>query len=854
MIQLKGYQETALTRFEQWQNALAEARQETEEDKAVFVERGRSIPAALENYPRMAWESMRQAGRLPSSAGDYVPRTDAAGRPIPHACFKVPTGGGKTLLAAAALTRLAMQTGLVLWVVPTKAIYQQTKEALQNREHPYREMLETASGGRVKLLEMGNLPRFGKSDVSKYLCVMLVMFPAANRNSNRDFLRMFRDSDNHPSLFPYSDDILAEQRLLDAYPDLERAGDDGPVKRSLFNAFKILRPVVILDEAHKAYGKKQADNEEFVQSVNRLDPSMVIELSATPHPGISNLLVDIGGQELKCEEMIKLPIRVTTQTGEVEWQETLTRAHEKLQAVAREAESYAENGGRYIRPIAVVRVERTGKDQRDGERIHAEDVREFLTRNLAVPENAVAVKSATQDELGREDLLSPQSPITWIITRAALMEGWDCSFAYMLVMLDNTHSQKALTQLVGRVMRQPYASRTEREALDQCYVYCWKMGVHDAVQQVRRGLDDQGLTGLGGDVFDTEQARKHRKVERRDKFRGQDFFLPRVLHRTPTGEWAELDYQAHILPLLDWRTITAFDPQGMQYSPPIQQTASVDVVDALQRIGTPEALAVDKTLSLAWFARHLTNDVPNAWQAARIAQEMIDRLRENLSDDEIFDRRTDYALQLRRHVIDEADAQAERVFRSKLDDGIIRFDLEAGKPMYRVLDYQELLVPEFPSPLTDDQGHQLELSLFAPVLQDQFDSDLERRFARYLDGQKALTWWHRVAARQRGDYYVRGWRQNRIWPDFVAVGGDSPGNSHVLILETKGERFEDIDDTDYKKKVFAALEQAFNSPANHGTLTINDGPAKGTFRILFNESQFAPALARLNGAYASATL
>ena len=41
--------------------------------------------------------------------------------------------------------------------------------------------------------------------------------------------------------------------------------------------------------------------------------------------------------------------------------------------------------GRYVRPIAVVRVERTGKDQRDGERkIHAEDVREYLVQSLGV--------------------------------------------------------------------------------------------------------------------------------------------------------------------------------------------------------------------------------------------------------------------------------------------------------------------------------------------------------------------------------------------------------------------------------------------------------------------------------------
>ena len=65
------------------------------------------------------------------------------------------------------------------------------------------------------------------------------------------------------------------------------------------------------------------------------------------------------------------------------------------------------------------------------------------------------------------------------------MEDKDCPFAYVLVMLDNTQAQRALTQLVGRVKRQPHAQRTVREVLDQCYVYCCKGDVGVAVAQVK---------------------------------------------------------------------------------------------------------------------------------------------------------------------------------------------------------------------------------------------------------------------------------------------------------------------------------------------------------------------------------
>ena len=220
-------------------------------------------------------------------------------------------------------------------------------------------MLEIASAGRLKLLEKEDL--FTRSDIENYLCVMLLMLPAANRERGRDFLRMFRDSGRYPTLFPDSDvqtdpdsDILlGDARLLNDYPDLERVSDNGPVKHSLFNVFKMLRPVVILDEAHKAYGSRnQEANEEFARAVNRLDPSLVIELSATPNRGISNLLVDVTGIELQTEEMIKLPVQVISWPRDnVDWRYTLAQAHEELERLDGEAQSLQMSEGRYIRPI-----------------------------------------------------------------------------------------------------------------------------------------------------------------------------------------------------------------------------------------------------------------------------------------------------------------------------------------------------------------------------------------------------------------------------------------------------------------------------------------------------------------------
>ncbi len=844
-MELKEYQANTLEAFATWLDALTTARLQSRTAIDALKQAGTaiSIPDDLYDYPKAAWLQLKHSGLVSDTAGEYVSRTDNAGRPIPHVCFKVPTGGGKTLLAAAALQRLRRQTGLTLWVMPTRAIYEQTKAALKSREHPYRQMLEIASAGRVKLLEKDDL--FTRSDIDNYLCIMLLMLPAANRQRGRDFLRMFRDSGRYPTLFPDSDDLFGDARLLTKYPDLERVSPDGPVKHSLFNVFKMLRPVVILDEAHKAYGARNLEaNEEFARSVSRLDPSMVIELSATPNRGISNLLVDITGVELKNEEMIKLPVQVTSFTN-ADWHYTLAQAHDELERLDSEARSLQMSDGSYIRPIAVVRVERTGRDQRDGERVHAEDVREYLIQHLGVPEDAIAVKSSELDELADEDLLSGFSPVRWVITRAALMEGWDCPFAYLLVMLDNTSAQRAITQLVGRVMRQPYARRTGRELLDQCYVYCWNTRVSEAVTQVKRGLEAEGLTGLADAVTSNSTDFRRITVQRREGLEGKAIFLPLVLHQDGDG-WCELDYQAHVLPRVDWDAIEAADPQRSLPDRAVRQSASVDVGEVPPVYHSETELNIDKTVQINWIARRLTDVLPNPWQAARIAQQFVQRLlAAGDTESEIYDRRSYLAFALRDHVVTQLQKHAEKIFRCKLRSGQIRFDLEAGQPNFRMVESYEIPISNDTALLTGNDGRQVQLSLFEPVYSQQFDSDLERNFARYLDEQKALKWWHRVAVRQRGDYYLRGWKQERIWPDFVALGGETNGKPHVLVFETKGEHLRGSPDTDYKQQVLETLQNAFNC----GTMTVHDGPATGTFRLVFNEDEFPAALASLEGAY-----
>ena len=348
----KEFQVQALELFE---SCLAELKKQQDEAKrrvSALEQAGLTIGEGDRDYFAKTWEELGRRGILPHVKGKdgslspppYVKRQDRRGQTIPHVCMKVPTGGGKTLLGAAALERMKPAAGLVLWVTPSRAIFRQTWRALAQRLHPYRQALERACGGRVKLLKKSDT--FSLADVENHLCVMPIMLQAADRK-DRNFLKIFRDTGHYPSFFPEPDDQSAHNQLLEEYPDLEttdsaiedpKATDaasqqeaaltgisQGAVKHSLFNVLKIVRPVIVLDEAHNAYTRKRR------LRLGEFNPRFILELSATPEPGVSNILVDVPGAALKREQMIKLPLNIHN-FDNADWKYTLSKARERLGA------------------------------------------------------------------------------------------------------------------------------------------------------------------------------------------------------------------------------------------------------------------------------------------------------------------------------------------------------------------------------------------------------------------------------------------------------------------------------------------------------------------------------------------
>ena len=137
-------------------------------------------------------------------------------------------------------------------------------------------------------------------------------------------------------------------------------------------------------------------------------------------------------------------------------------------------------------------------EQRDSGHIHAEDVKDWLL-TAGFDEAEIAIKTAEQNDLRQpenQDLLSPTNRVRAIITKQALQEGWDCPFAYVLCALAASTNQQALTQLVGRILRQPGAMKTKIDALDECHVITHHAETRAVVGAIKQGLEQDGLSDL----------------------------------------------------------------------------------------------------------------------------------------------------------------------------------------------------------------------------------------------------------------------------------------------------------------------------------------------------------------------
>ena len=397
-------------------------------------------------------------------------KTELAG--VPQVCFKVPTGGGKTFLAANSIKPIFdsmphIHPKAVVWLVPSDAILTQTYRTLTDKNHDYRKKIDVDFGNKVEIYskqQLLNGQNFNPTSVSDNLSVFVLSYDSF-RTSKKDGRKAYQENG---SLLPF---VRFKQDSGSLLEDTDET--------ALIQVIRKLNPVVIVDESHHATSKL---SKEMLQNFN---PSFVLDLTATPKNG-SNIISFVDARQLKAENMVKLPVIVYNRKSQ---EDVFVSAISLRRKLENEAVEEQKNGGRYIRPIVLFQAQpRTNDDSTTYDKI------KHTLIDMGIPESEIAIKTADRDELKNIDLSSHDCSIRYIITVNALKEGWDCPFAYILATVANRTSSIDVEQILGRILRLPNTRKNKREVLNLSYVITSSNAFYATLDKVVAGLNAAGFT------------------------------------------------------------------------------------------------------------------------------------------------------------------------------------------------------------------------------------------------------------------------------------------------------------------------------------------------------------------------
>lgn len=391
---------------------------------------------------------------------------------VPNLCFKVPTGGGKTLLACASLQSIfaslpPQKIKAVVWLVPSEAILTQTLKALKDPRHPYRQKIDADFNSRVSVYskqELLNGQNFNPTVINEQLSIMVLSYDSF-RSSNREGLKAYKENSN---LAIFTKVLGTPENPIDKADET-----------ALFQIINQLNPVIIVDESHHARTKLSW---EMLQNFN---PAFVLDLTATPKKE-SNIISYTDAIQLKKEHMVKLPVIVYNRDRQ---EDVLIDAIDLRRNLEEIAQKQQEATGRYIRPIVLFQAQPKGKE----EAATFEKLRQKLVE-AGIPAEGIAIRTSEVNELKNVDLLSPKCKIRFIITVNALKEGWDCPFAYILASLANRTSQIDVEQILGRILRLPYTAANIEKPLNMSYVLTSSENFQETIKRIVKGLNDAGFS------------------------------------------------------------------------------------------------------------------------------------------------------------------------------------------------------------------------------------------------------------------------------------------------------------------------------------------------------------------------
>lgn len=693
-------------------------------------------------------------------------------------CIKIPTGGGKTLVACYAVEKIMdialqhkLDKGIILWFTPSEAIKSQTLKKLKDRKDWHRRILDESFNNDVKVFSNEEALSIRKEDISNNLCIII---------ASLDAFRKEKSLQNKYKVYKENGALLDHFENIEEQKFLER-DSEGSVINSLANVVKLNNPLVIIDEGHKTTTKLSID---FLKDLN---PSFIIEYSATPRDN-SNILVDVHASQLKDEQMVKIPIVLESS---VQWQNSLNRGIEKRDELEKESKKLKNE---YIRPIALLQAQPKSKK---GNNITVEHIKEFLLARKIAPEE-IAIKTSDQNEIEGINLFSQTCKIRYIITVSALAEGWDCSFAYVLVSVANLGSKIAVEQIIGRIIRLPNAKKKDYEDFNRSYVFASARNFNEAANQIISGLESNGYSKA--DIISGSKKNASYELESKKAFKdklqvpmialgneqlsfedliGKDFKLAK--------QNAKFDFEVH------------YDNDGRAIIDIKKDDEWTRGTQMYLRLRYSDKNYTKKELIL-WLDKKLRFPLLEKSDKMSFLEKAIDNL-------------------LKKHTITELSIN-RFVLADKINEEINnRLEIFAKKKFDEYLKKKKISVKKFNSfpdsiTLNFNVPQDFNKNYYDKV--DKLNKE-ELSFIRRLDLDTLPNIRYWVRDREKVDpFFIQGWKKNKFYPDFIAI----TKKGSCVVLEWKGEDRVGNEDTSYKEEI-GNLWESLSKGKNHFFLVHN---------------------------------
>ena len=718
---------------------------------------------------------------------------------MPYVCLRLPTGGGKTFVAChtvgiTASELLKTESPIVLWLVPSNAIRDQTLNALKNPNHPYRDAFRSARHN-VEVLTIGEA-LYLSPHILNTKTTIIVSTMQAFRVEDTDGRKVYEPSGALMGHFTHlSDETLSE---------VDRDESGKPIY-SLANLLCVKRPLVIVDEAHNAR------TELSFETLARFNPSAIIEFTATPdiEQNPSNVLYTVSAAELQAEDMIKMPIQLET---DPDWKRLLDAAITQRNALEIDAEKEREETGEYIRPVMLIQAQ---PRRRDRETLTVEVVEECLLEEHGIPEKHIARATGEDKGLDDVDINDPECEIRYVITVQALREGWDCPFAYVLCSVAEMRSSTAVEQILGRVMRLPKAQRKKQESLNSAYAFVASQNFYKTASALTDGLVQNG--------FEKQAAAE--LIRPSDEQQGELPFAADTAQSDTEPTAAARGEVFKVPKLMVKRNQTYLDFEGSRFLETVWQLSECDAELSEEEfpsefntgergeIGLSQEGRIEMRF-LGQLHQQMSFLAPDDnWDATQLAN-WLDRTVKHL---DILQRESLPFLQrLVKHLIKDRGIPIEILIRNKyaLKDAA-EAKIDSHRQNVHQAAYEDYLLPECATPVVVSPDHcfsfephsypyntrytgayQFQKHYYSDVGDLKSDGE-EFQCAQFIDTLPEVKFWVRNLERKPLHAFWLQTSTDKFYPDFVCLLNDG----RYLVVEYKGLQLWSADDAKEKREI-----------------------------------------------------